>query len=176
MTGTNNARPSATAAEGQRNTVIIYTDGGCIGNPGPGAYAAILRYNGHEKEIVGRFRQTTNNRMELRAAIAALESLTRPCRIELYTDSSYLRNGITQWIFGWQRNGWKTSSKEPVKNQDLWQQLLAAINRHQSAGGVTWHWTKGHNGDPANERADELANQAARSVTADDPLDAAGTA
>ena len=157
------------------NTVVVYTDGGCIGNPGPGGYAAILRYNAHEKEVVGRYRQTTNNRMELRAAIAALESLTRPCRVDLYTDSSYVRNGITKWVFGWQRNGWRTGSKEPVKNQDLWQRLLAAIQRHQSAGGVEWHWTKGHAGDLANERADKLANTAARSVTDADPLDVEGT-
>lgn len=157
------------------NIVTVYTDGGCIGNPGAGAYAAILRYGGHEKEIVGRYRQTTNNRMELRAAIAAIEALTRPCRIEIYTDSSYLRNGITKWILGWQRNGWRTGNKEPVKNQDLWQRLLAAASRHHRAGGVEWHWTKGHAGDPANERADKLANDAARSVTDDDPIDVEGT-
>jgi ribonuclease HI len=156
------------------NTVIVYTDGGCIGNPGPGAYAAILRYNAAEKEVVGRFRQTTNNRMELRAAIAALEALTRPCRVEIYTDSSYLRDGITKWVHGWQRNGWRTADKKPVKNQDLWQRLLVALARHESAGGVQWHWTKGHAGDPANERADRLANEAARSVTDADPLDIEG--
>lgn len=157
------------------NHVVIYTDGGCIGNPGPGAYAAILRYGDKEKEVIGRYRQTTNNRMELRAAIFALDALTRPCSVELYTDSSYVRNGITKWVFGWQRNGWRTGNKEPVKNQDLWTRLLAAIARHQSAGGVEWHWTKGHAGDPANERADKLANQAARSVTDADPLDDEGT-
>jgi ribonuclease HI len=158
------------------HTCIVYTDGGCIGNPGPGAYAAILRYGAHEKELVGRYRQTTNNRMEMRAAIIALEALTRPCRVEIYTDSSYLRNGITKWVFAWQRNGWRTGKKDPVKNQDLWQRLLAAIGRHQSAGGVTWHWTKGHAGDAINERADKLANQAARSVTDSDPVDVEGTA
>lgn len=157
------------------NAVIVYTDGGCIGNPGPGAYAAILRYGTHEKELVGRYQQTTNNRMEMRAAIAALEALTRPCRVDIYTDSSYLRDGITKWIFGWQKNGWKTGDKKPVKNQDLWQRLLAALNRHKSAGGVEWHWTKGHAGDEINERADKLANQAARSVTVDDPIDNEGT-
>lgn len=166
----NQATP-ATATTSNGKLVTVYTDGGCIGNPGPGGYAAILRYNEHEREVVGRFRQTTNNRMELRAAIAALEALTRPCYVELYTDSSYLRNGITKWVNGWQRNGWKTSAKEPVKNQDLWQQLLAAVNRHQPAGGIMWHWTKGHAGDPANERADKLANDAARSVTDADPID-----
>jgi ribonuclease HI len=168
MTTSPNDRESA-------NIVTVYTDGGCIGNPGPGAYAAILRYGAHEKELVGRYRQTTNNRMELRAAITALETLTRPCRVEIYTDSSYLRDGITKWVFAWQRNGWRTGKKEAVKNQDLWQRLLAAISRHQRAGGVEWHWTKGHAGDPANERADKLANQAARSVTDADPLDVEGT-
>jgi ribonuclease HI len=168
-----NATPNDTAPA---NTVIVYTDGGCIGNPGPGAYAAILRYGAHEKELVGRYRQTTNNRMELRAAIIALETLTRPCRVEIFTDSSYLRNGITEWVFKWQRNGWRTGSKkEPVKNRDLWQRLVAAVNRHQQAGGVEWYWTKGHAGDPANERADKLANQAARSVTDADPVDVEGT-
>jgi len=151
--------------------VIIHTDGGCIGNPGPGGWAAVLRYRGHEKQLSGRFRQTTNNRMELRAAIAALESLTRPCRVILYTDSSYLRDGITKWVHGWQRNGWRTSAKEPVKNRDLWQRLLSALDRHDAAGGVEWQWTRGHAGDPANERADQLANAAARAVTDADPVD-----
>jgi ribonuclease HI len=151
--------------------VVVYTDGGCIGNPGPGGYAAILRYGSHEREIVGRFRATTNNRMELRAAIAALSALTRPCRVEIFTDSVYMRDGITKWVQGWQRNGWKTANKSPVKNQDLWQALLQAIAQHEPAGGVAWFWTRGHAGDPANERADQLANEAARSVTDDDPLD-----
>jgi len=151
--------------------VIIYTDGGCIGNPGPGGWAAVLQAGEHEKAISGRFRETTNNRMELRAAIEALEALKRPCRIELYTDSSYVRNGITQWIHGWQRNGWRTASKAPVKNQDLWRRLQAALERHQTAGGITWHWTKGHAGNVLNERVDELANSAARSVSAADPVD-----
>jgi ribonuclease HI len=157
--------------DNQATAVIICTDGGCIGNPGPGAYAAILRYGTHEKELVGRFRQTTNNRMEMRAAIVALETLTRPCRVEIYTDSSYLRDGITKWVYGWQRNGWRTGNKQPVKNQDLWRRLLAAIDRHQPVGSVEWHWTKGHAGDSANERADKLANQAALSVTDADPID-----
>jgi ribonuclease HI len=167
-------------ANAAAKTVSIHTDGGCIGNPGPGGYAAILRYNGddqiHEKELVGRYRQTTNNRMELRAAIAALDALKHPCRVDLFTDSSYLRNGITEWIFRWQRNGWRTGSKQPVKNQDLWQRLLVAIQRHNAAGGVEWHWTKGHNGDALNERADQLANEAARSVSESDPLDVEGAA
>ncbi len=151
--------------------VIIYTDGGCIGNPGPGGWAAVLRYGEHEKQLSGRFRQTTNNRMELRAAVVALESLTRPCQVILYTDSSYLRDGITKWVHGWQRNGWLTKAKAPVKNRDLWQQLLSALDRHAVAGGVEWQWTRGHAGDPANERADQLANAAARAVTDADPVD-----
>ncbi|MBW7882900.1 MAG: ribonuclease HI [Caldilineaceae bacterium] len=151
--------------------VVIYTDGGCIGNPGPGGWAAILRFGDHEKELSGRFRETTNNRMELRAAIEALEALTRPCAVEIHTDSQYLRQGITQWIHNWQRNGWKTAGKKPVKNQDLWRRLLAAIERHAPAGGVIWQWTRGHAGNALNERADELANMAARTVTDDDPID-----
>jgi len=154
-----------------QQTVTIYTDGGCIGNPGPGGWAASLRLGEHRKEISGRFRDTTNNRMELRAAIEALNALTRPCAVEIYTDSSYVRNGITKWIQGWQRNGWRTAGKKPVKNQDLWKRLLAAVERHESAGGVTWHWLKGHAGDDENERVDDLANTAARSVTDDDPVD-----
>jgi ribonuclease HI len=151
--------------------VTIYTDGGCIGNPGPGGWAASLRVGEHRKEISGRFRDTTNNRMELRAAIEALDALTRPCAVEIYTDSSYVRNGITKWIQGWQRNGWRTAGKKPVKNQDLWQRLLAAVERHEPAGDVTWHWLKGHAGDDDNERVDDLANTAARSVTDKDPVD-----
>ena len=153
------------------NKVIIFTDGGCIGNPGPGGWAAILQYDGNTKELSGRFRQTTNNRMELRAAIEALETLSRPCLVEIHTDSQYLRNGITQWIHNWQRNNWRTAAKQPVKNQDLWRRLLTAIERHQLAGGVAWHWTKGHASDALNNRCDVLANTAARSVTAVDPLD-----
>jgi ribonuclease HI len=151
--------------------VIIYTDGGCIGNPGPGGWAALLRFGEHERELSGRWRETTNNRMELRAAIEALEALKRPCRVELYTDSEYVRNGITQWVHAWQRKGWRTAGKKPVKNQDLWRRLLAAIERHEAAGGVEWRWLKGHAGDEFNERVDQLANGAARSVTAQDPVD-----
>ncbi len=151
--------------------VIIYTDGGCIGNPGPGGWAAILRYGEHVKVLSGRFRETTNNRMELRAAIEGLEALTRPCPVVLVTDSNYLRQGITQWVHTWQRNGWRTASKQPVKNQDLWQRLLAAVARHEPAGGVEWQWTRGHAGEEWNEQADRLANEAARSVTDNDPVD-----
>jgi ribonuclease HI len=151
--------------------VVIHTDGGCIGNPGSGGWAAILQYGENTKELSGRFRQTTNNRMELRAAIEALEALKRSCPVEIHTDSEYLRNGITQWIHNWQRNHWRTAAKQPVKNQDLWRCLLVAIERHQSAGGVEWQWTKGHAGDALNERTDILANTAARSVTDSDPVD-----
>ena len=123
------------------------------------------------RELSGRYRNTTNNRMELRAAIEALNTLKRPCAVDLYTDSEYLRQGITEWIAGWQRRGWKTAGKQPVKNQDLWQMLLAAVARHETAGGVAWRWTKGHAGDRWNEVVDQLANTAARSVTAADPAD-----
>ena len=150
--------------------VIIYTDGGCSPNPGPGGWAAVLRYGEHERELTGRFRDTTNNRMELRAAIEALEALKRPCAVVVYTDSEYLRNGITVWIKSWLRNGWR-SGKKPVKNKDLWLRLQAAVERHAPAGGVTWQWTRGHAGDPLNERVDRLANTAALSVTASDPVD-----
>lgn len=136
--------------------VIIYTDGACAGNPGPGGWAAILRYGQHEKVLQGGASLTTNNRMELRAAIAALQALTRPCRVEFYTDSEYLQKGITEWLPTWLRNGWRTKRKEPVKNQDLWRALVAAIQPHQ----VTWHWVRGHAGDEFNERADRLAIQA----------------
>lgn len=159
------------AHEPNEPLVIVYTDGGCLGNPGPGGWAAILRYGRHTKELTGRASQTTNNRMELRAAIEALNALTRSCRVEIYTDSEYLRRGITEWVQQWQRNGWRTSTKQPVKNRDLWQELLSAINRHEPAGGVTWSWTKGHAGDLYNERADELANGAARTATRSDPPD-----
>jgi ribonuclease HI len=117
----------STPRNGSLEPVVIYTDGGCIGNPGPGGWAAILLYKGHEKELSGRFRSTTNNRMELRAAIEGLEALTRPCRVEIVTDSQYLRKGITEWIAKWRRNNWRTASKQPVKNRDLWQRLDAAV-------------------------------------------------
>jgi ribonuclease HI len=135
--------------------VVVHTDGACSGNPGPGGWGAILRYGGHEKELKGGEALTTNNRMELTAAIMALEALTRAANIELHTDSQYLRDGISKWIHGWKRNGWKTSDKKPVKNADLWQRLDQALARHQ----VSWHWVKGHAGHDDNERADELARQ-----------------
>lgn len=133
--------------------VVIHTDGACSGNPGPGGWGAILRYNGHEKELQGGEANTTNNRMELTAAIMALEALTRPAAVEIHTDSVYVKDGISKWIHGWKRNGWKTSDKKPVKNAELWQRLDQALGRHQ----VSWHWVKGHAGHDDNERADELA-------------------
>jgi ribonuclease HI len=133
--------------------VEIFTDGACRGNPGPGGWAALLRTGDREREIGGGEAHTTNNRMELRAAIEALNTLKRPCRVEIHTDSNYVREGITNWIHGWQRNGWRTADKKPVKNADLWQELIDAAARHQ----VRWHWVKGHSGHPENDRVDALA-------------------
>ena len=135
------------------DAVDIYTDGACSGNPGPGGWGALLIFQGHEKEISGGERDTTNNRMELMAAIRALETLTRPSRVRLHTDSVYVRDGITQWIERWKNNGWRTAAKTPVKNVDLWQRLEEAAGRHE----LEWHWVKGHAGHPENERADQLA-------------------
>jgi ribonuclease HI len=135
--------------------VIIHTDGACSGNPGPGGWGVLLRYGGHEKTLKGGEANTTNNRMELTAAIMALESLKRPSRVELHTDSQYLRDGITRWIHGWKRNGWKTAEKKPVKNAELWLRLDEALKRHS----IEWHWVKGHAGHDDNERADELARE-----------------
>ena len=137
-------------------TVEIFTDGACSGNPGPGGWGAVLRYGAVEKELSGGESATTNNRMELMAAIAALEALKRPCRVTLYTDSTYLRDGITKWLPSWKARGWKTAAKEPVKNVDLWQRLEAAAARHE----IDWHWVRGHAGHPENERADALARGA----------------
>ncbi|MGN6156227.1 MAG: ribonuclease HI [Sphingomicrobium sp.] len=133
--------------------VEIYTDGACRGNPGPGGWAALLRTGDKEREISGGEPHTTNNRMELRAAIEALNALKRPCRVELHTDSNYVRDGITKWIHGWARNGWRTADKKPVKNAELWQELIDAARRHQ----VAWHWVKGHSGHVENDRVDALA-------------------
>ncbi len=133
--------------------VTIHTDGACSGNPGPGGWAAILSFGDHEKELNGGEPHTTNNRMELMAAIGALEALKRPCVIDLHTDSKYLRDGIMSWIKNWKRNGWRTADKSPVKNVDLWKRLDAALQLHE----VRWHWVKGHAGHAMNERADELA-------------------
>ena len=136
-------------------TIDIFTDGACSGNPGPGGWGALLRWGSHEKELMGGEAATTNNRMELMAAIAALESLKRPCKVRLHTDSMYLKDGITRWIHGWKAKGWRTADKKPVKNIDLWQRLDAARARHT----VDWRWVKGHAGHVLNERADELARQ-----------------
>ncbi len=147
---------STDIAQGRPRSVDIYTDGACSGNPGPGGWGAILRYNGIEKEISGGDPGTTNNRMEMMAAIAALEALKRPARVRLHTDSTYLKDGITKWIHAWKARGWKTASKKPVKNQDLWQRLEVALVPHD----VKWLWVKGHAGHPENERADQLARTA----------------
>ncbi len=142
--------------------VIIYTDGACSGNPGPGGWGAILMYGAHERELWGGEPHTTNNRMELMAAIKALEALKRPCRVELHTDSQYLRQGVTEWLAGWKARGWRTAAKAPVKNEDLWRALDAARARHE----VAWRWVKGHSGHPLNERADGLARQGIADVRA----------
>jgi ribonuclease HI len=136
--------------------VIVHTDGACSGNPGPGGWGAILEYNGTRKELSGGEALTTNNRMELMAAISALEALTRPCTVEIHTDSNYLKDGISKWIHGWKQNGWKTKEKKPVKNAELWQRLDRALHQHKTS----WHWVRGHSGHDLNERADELAREA----------------
>lgn len=136
--------------------VEVFTDGACRGNPGPGGWGALLRTRGHEKRLSGATAETTNNRMELTAAIEALRALKRPCVVELTTDSQYVRQGITSWITNWKRRGWKTSDRKPVKNVDLWQALDLEAARHE----VSWHWVRGHSGHPENELADQLANEA----------------
>jgi ribonuclease HI len=136
--------------------VEIYTDGACRGNPGPGGWGALLRYGNHEKELYGAEQETTNNRMELMAAIMALETLRRSCHVDLTTDSQYVRKGITEWLANWKKNGWKTASRTAVKNADLWKRLDSAANLHK----VHWHWVKGHSGHDENERVDQLANRA----------------
>jgi ribonuclease HI len=143
-------------------TVTIYTDGACKGNPGPGGWGALLVFGRHERELFGGAPATTNNRMEMTAVIRALESLTRPCEVDLYTDSQYVKNGIQTWIHLWRKNGWKTSDKKPVKNADLWHELDAAVARHE----IRWHWVKGHADDPGNLRADALANRGVRAESA----------
>lgn len=143
------------------DVVDIYTDGACSGNPGPGGWGAILKWQGKQKELSGAEDATTNNRMELMAAIRGLEALKRGVgRVRLHTDSTYVKDGITKWIHGWKKNGWKTAAKKPVKNQDLWQRLDAALAGHD----VEWHWIKGHSGHPENERADEIARLATQQL------------
>ena len=137
------------------NKVIVHTDGACSGNPGPGGWGAILEYNGTRKELSGGEANTTNNRMELMGAISALEALKRPAAVEMHVDSNYVKDGITKWIHGWKKNGWKTADKKPVKNAELWQRLDKALGTHQ----ISWHWVKGHAGHDDNERADELARE-----------------
>jgi ribonuclease HI len=143
-----------------KDQVVIYTDGACKGNPGPGGWGALLSCNGQEKELFGGEPDTTNNRMELTAVISGLEALKRPCQVVVYTDSQYVKKGISEWIHNWKKRGWKTASKEPVKNADLWQLLDVCQERHQ----VEWRWVKGHAGHPLNERADQLANRGVDSI------------
>lgn len=148
--------------ENGERAVQMFTDGSCLGNPGPGGWGVILRFGETEKELSGGESGTTNNRMELRAAIEGLSSLTRTLPVAIHTDSTYVRNGITQWIHGWKRNGWKTADRKPVKNADLWQELDVLVARFP----IEWHWVKGHAGHPENERADELARAAAERIKA----------
>lgn len=142
------------------DTVVAYTDGACKGNPGPGGWGAWLRWGTHERELFGGEAMTTNNRMELTAVIETLAALKRGCDVAIYTDSEYVRNGITTWIHGWKQRGWRTADKKPVKNVELWQRLEALAAQHR----VQWHWVRGHTGDPGNERADALANRGVASV------------
>ena len=144
----------------RRDAVEIFTDGACSGNPGPGGWGAILRYKGVEKELSGGEKDTTNNRMELMAAIAALEALKKPSRVRLFTDSQYVHSGISKWIHDWKKRGWKTAARKPVKNVELWQRLEAALETHD----IEWHWIRGHSGHPENERADALARGAIKEI------------
>jgi len=138
------------------NDVVMYTDGACSGNPGPGGWGTVMMSGRHRKEMSGGERETTNNRMEMMAIIVGAEALKRGCNVEIYTDSTYVMKGMTEWLRGWKQRGWRTASKQPVKNVDLWQRLERALDRHE----VTWHWVRGHSGIPENERADELARNA----------------
>jgi len=144
------------------NKVIIHTDGACKGNPGPGGWGVLLQSGDHERELFGGEAETTNNRMELMAVIQALQALKRPCQVEIYLDSEYVRKGITEWIHGWKAKGWRTASKQPVKNADLWKQLDELVQNTEHE--LSWHWVKGHAGHVGNERADELANRGVDSV------------
>ena len=155
------ATPAAGGSDARAAGIVeIYTDGACKGNPGPGGWGALLVAGTREREIFGGETRTTNNRMELTAVIRALESLTRPCEVALYTDSQYVKNGIESWIHGWKRNGWKTADRKPVKNAELWRELDQLAARHR----VSWHWVRGHDDHPGNERADALANRGVDSV------------
>ena len=145
----------------QDKTVSLYTDGACKGNPGKGGWGVLMRYGSHEKELFGGEAHTTNNRMELTAIIQGLAALKRPCAVVIYTDSQYVKNGMEKWIHGWKKNGWKTAAKQPVKNEDLWQQLDRLAAQHQ----IQWQWVRGHAGHAENERADALANQGVASVS-----------
>ena len=140
----------------ENDTVVLYTDGACSGNPGPGGWGSVLMFRGHRREMSGGEDQTTNNRMELMAVIMALEALKRPCKIKIHTDSTYVMKGMTEWLENWKRRNWRTADKKPVKNVDLWQRLEQAMGRHE----VEWRWVRGHSGDTENERADELARGA----------------
>lgn len=162
MDSENPAEGEGGKAAERGGTVEVWTDGGCRPNPGPGGWAAILRYGNVEKELSGADPATTNNRMELTAAISALEALKRPCRVILHTDSEYVRNGVTRWVKGWVRNNWRNSAKDPVANMELWQRLLAAAKPHE----VEWRWVRGHAGDEMNERADRLATEAREKLLA----------
>ena len=142
------------------DSVVVYTDGACKGNPGPGGWGALMRWKEHERELFGGELKTTNNRMELTAVIQALSALKSRCQVAVYTDSSYVKNGITTWIHGWKQRGWRTADKKPVKNVELWQRLEALAAQHD----VQWHWVRGHDGDPGNERADALANRGVESI------------
>ena len=154
-----------TTVHSAKDTVHIYTDGGCRGNPGPGGWGVLLRYNDREKTLYGGEVMTTNNRMELMAAIMGLESLSRPCKAHLTTDSQYVKKGITEWIAQWKKRGWKTAAKQPVKNEDLWRRLEIAVQRHE----VDWHWVRGHSGHVENELVDTLANRAMDELMANLP-------
>jgi ribonuclease HI len=153
------------SAEDKTGIVEIFTDGACSGNPGPGGWGALLRWNGHERELSGGEKMTTNNRMEMMAAIMALESLKRGVTVRLYTDSIYLRDGITKWLPSWKKRNWRTADKKPVKNVDLWQRLEAALGEHK----IEWHWVRGHSGHVENERVDLLAREAIKKLRAGDP-------
>ena len=144
------------ARKNKEEQVVIYTDGACSGNPGPGGWGAVLLYRGRRRELSGGEKETTNNRMEMMAVIAALDTLTRQCRVLLHTDSTYVMKGMTEWLEGWKARGWRTASKKPVKNEDLWRELEAALEGHR----VEWRWIRGHSGHPGNERADALAREA----------------